>query len=304
MTEQSRFAILDDRGLLAVGGDDRVPFLQGLVSNDMNNVGPARAVYAALLTAQGKYLHDFFVLAHAGALLLDCERARLDDLRKRLSIYKLRSKVTLEDASDNFSVAALFGDDWRDGFGLGEAAGATVAFAGGIVCVDPRLADAGGRAVLPRGTAEAALSKAGLVKATTAEYDRLRLSLGLPDGSRDLVVDKSILLESGFDELNGVDWKKGCYMGQELTARTKYRGLVKKRLVPVVIDGPPPQPGTRVTLAGREAGEMRSAAATEKGGIGLALLRLESLVEADHAGGGLQAGSVRVIPAKARWMAF
>ena len=304
MTEQSRFAILDDRGLLAVGGDDRVPFLQGLVSNDMNNVGPARAVYAALLTAQGKYLHDFFVLAHAGALLLDCERARLDDLRKRLSIYKLRSKVTLEDASDNFSVAALFGDDWRDGFGLGEAAGATVAFAGGIVCVDPRLADAGGRAVLPRGTAEAALSKAGLVKATTAEYDRLRLSLGLPDGSRDLVVDKSILLESGFDELNGVDWKKGCYMGQELTARTKYRGLVKKRLVPVVLDGPPPQPGTQVTLAGREAGEMRSAAATEKGGIGLALLRLESLVEADHAGGGLQAGSVRVIPAKARWMAF
>jgi len=262
MTEQSRFAILDDRGLLAVGGDDRVPFLQGLVSNDMNNVGPARAVYAALLTAQGKYLHDFFVLAHAGALLLDCERARLDDLRKRLSIYKLRSKVTLEDASDNFSVAALFGDDWRDGFGLGEAAGATVAFAGGIVCVDPRLADAGGRAVLPRGTAEAALSKAGLVKATTAEYDRLRLSLGLPDGSRDLVVDKSILLESGFDELNGVDWKKGCYMGQELTARTKYRGLVKKRLVPVVLDGPPPQPGTQVTLAGREAGEMRSAAAT------------------------------------------
>jgi len=162
----------------------------------------------------------------------------------------------------------------------------------------------GGRAVLPRDTAEAVLRKAGLVKATTAEYDRLRLSLGLPDGSRDLVVDKSILLESGFDELNGVDWKKGCYMGQELTARTKYRGLVKKRLVPVVLDGPPPQPGTQVTLAGREAGEMRSAAATEKGGIGLALLRLESLAEADQAEGGLRAGDVRVTPAKARWMAF
>ncbi|MBI1985629.1 MAG: folate-binding protein YgfZ, partial [Rhodospirillales bacterium] len=271
---------------------------------DMKTVGLARAIYAALLTPQGKYLHDFFVLAHDGALLLDCERARLEDLKKRLAIYKLRSRVTLEDVSDNFAVAALFGDNWRDGFGLGDAAGAAVAFAGGVVCVDPRLADAGGRVVLPRGTAEAVLRQAGLEKATAAEYDRLRLSLGLPDGSRDLVVDKSILLESGFDELNGVDWKKGCYIGQELTARTKYRGLVKKRLVPVVLDGPPPQPRTPVMLAGREAGEMRSAAITEKGSIGLALLRLESLAEADRAGGGLQAGGVRVTPEKAPWMAF
>jgi folate-binding protein YgfZ len=127
--------------------------------------------------------------------------------------------------------------------------------------------------------------------------------LGLPDGSRDLVVDKSILLESGFDELNGVDWKKGCYVGQELTARTKYRGLVKKRLVPVALDGPPPPPGTPVTLADREAGELRSAAATEDGAVGLALLRLESLAEADKAGG-MRAGGVRVTPAKAPWMAF
>ncbi|MGH6662058.1 MAG: YgfZ/GcvT domain-containing protein [Rhodospirillales bacterium] len=304
MKGQSRYAILDDRGLLAVGGEDRVQFLQGLVSNDMNNVGPSRTVYAALLTAQGKYLHDFFVLTHNGALLLDCERARLEDLKKRLAIYKLRSRVTLDDVSDNFAVAALFGDNWRDGFGLGDAAGAAATFAGGVVCVDPRLADAGGRAVLPRGTAEAVLRKAGLEKATAADYDRLRLTFGLPDGSRDLVVDKSILLESGFDELNGVDWKKGCYMGQELTARTKYRGLVKKRLVPVVLDGPPPQPGTPVMLAGREAGEMRSATATEKGGIGLALLRLESLAEAGQAEGRLQAAGVGVTPAKAPWMAF
>jgi len=304
MKGQPRFAILDDRGLLAIGGDDRVPFLQGLVSNDVNNVGPARAVYAALLTPQGKYLHDFFVLAHDDALLLDCEQSRLDELRKRLTVYRLRSKVTLDDVSDKFAVAALFGGSWRDGFALGEAAGAATAFAGGVVCVDPRLADAGGRAVLPRATAEAALTEAGFVNSTAADYDRLRLRLGLPDGSRDLVVDKAILLESGFDELNGVDWKKGCYVGQELTARTKYRGLVKKRLVTVVLDGPPPQPGTPVMLAGREAGELRSAAATEKGGIGLALMRLESLAEAAQAGGGLQAGGVRVTPTKAPWMAF
>ncbi len=304
MTGRSRFAILDDRGLLRVAGEDSVQFLQGLVSNDIRNVGPARAIYAALLTPQGKYLHDFFVLVVDGVLLLDCERARLDDLKKRLSMYKLRSKVTIEDVSDGYAVAALFGPDWRVGFGAGEAAGAAVPVGAGVVLVDPRLAEAGGRAVLPRGDAEAVLVEAGLTKATAADYDRLRRRLGLPDGSRDLVVDRSILLESGFDELNGVDWKKGCYMGQELTARTKYRGLVKKRLVPVVLDGPPPQPGTPVTLAGREAGELRSAATTENGGIGLALLRLESLAEAEKAGGAMQADGVRVTPAKAPWMAF
>jgi len=304
MAGRSQFAILDNRGLLRVAGEDSVQFLQGLVSNDIRNAGPARAIYAALLTPQGKYLHDFFVLGLDGALLLDCERVRLDDLKKRLSMYKLRSKVTIEDVSDGYTVAALFGPDWRVGFGAGEAAGAAAPVGAGVVFVDPRLAEAGGRAVLPRGNAEAALVEAGLTKATAADYDRLRLRLGLPDGSRDLVVDKSILLESGFDELNGVDWKKGCYMGQELTARTKYRGLVKKRLVPVVLDGPPPEPGTPVTLAGREAGELRSAAATENGGIGLALLRLDSLAEAAKAGGAMRAGGVSITPAKAPWMAF
>ncbi len=304
MSGKSRYAVLDDRGVLAVGGDDRVAFLQGLISNDVRNVGPERAVYAALLTPQGKYLHDFFVVAHGGALLLDCERARLDDLKRRLGVYKLRSKVTLEDASERYSVAALFGLDWRDGLGVGDTAGAAAAFAGGVVCVDPRLADVGGRALLPAGDAGAALAKAGFGKADKADYDRLRLKLGLPDGSRDLVVDKSILLESGFDELNGVDWKKGCYMGQELTARTKYRGLVKKRLVPVVLDGAPPAPGTPVMLAGREAGELRSAAVTDGGAIGLALLRLDSLADAGKAGGGMTAGDVPVTPAKAPWMAF
>ena len=304
MSEPRRYAVLEDRGILAVGGEDRVQFLQGLISNDVTKAGPGRALYAAFLTPQGKYLHDFFVFDRAGEFLLDCERSRLADLTKRFSIYKLRAKVTIADRSDAFQVVALFGTDWRKGLGLGAGAGQAAAFAGGVVAVDPRLADAGGRAVLPRGTAEAVLRKVGLEKATAAEYDRLRLSLGLPDGSRDLVVDKSILLESGFDELNGVDWKKGCYMGQELTARTKYRGLVKKRLVPVVLDGPPPQPGTPVMLAGREAGEMRSATATEKGGIGLALLRLDSLAEAAQAEGGLQAAGVGVTPAKAPWMAF
>ena len=103
------------------------------------------------------------------------------------------------------------------------------------------------------------LVAAGVAEGDFAAYDRHRLALGVPDGSRDLVPEKSILLELGFDELNGVDWQKGCYVGQELTARTKYRGLIKKRLFPVRIDGPTPQPGAIIMLDGKEAGEMRSA---------------------------------------------
>ena len=130
---------------------------------------------------------------------------------------------------------------------------------GGVLLVDPRLGELGGRAILPREALRPALAAFGLAEADFADYDRHRLALGIPDGSRDLLPDKSILLEAGFDELNGVDWQKGCYVGQELTARTKYRGLIKKRLLPVRIDGPAPAPGTIVTLDGKDAGEMRSA---------------------------------------------
>ena len=121
----------------------------------------------------------------------------------------------------------------------------------------------------------------------------MRLELGVPDGSRDLVLDKSILLESGFEELHGVDWEKGCYIGQELTARTKYRGLIKKRLFPVRIDGPAPEAGTIVTLDGQEAGEMRSS----RDGTGLALLRLEAVGK-----NRLMAGDACIVPTMPAWM--
>src|SRR5439155_25745083 len=127
-----------------------------------------------------------------------------------------------------------------------------------------------------------------------AAYDRHRLTLGIPDGSRDLVPDKSILLEAGFDELNGVDWQKGCYVGQELTARTKYRGLIKKRLFPVHIEGPAPPPGTMVTAEGRDAGEIRSS----RDGEGLALLRLEAV----DSGRALVADAATLVPIRPDWM--
>ena len=296
MTDAS-YGLLPDRGLIAVEGDDARAYLQGLISNDVNRVGPERAIYAAFLTPQGKYLFDFFVVERGAQLLLDCEAARLPDFLRRLKMYRLRSRVELSDQTEGSAVAALFGPGAVAAVGLAEDAGRARPFAAGVAYVDPRLAAAGARAVLPRAEAEAALAATGLARAEAADYDRFRLGLGLADGSRDLVVEKSTLLESGFDELNGIDWDKGCYMGQELTARTRYRGLVKKRLVAVDVDGPLPQPGTPIRLDEREVGEMRSG----RDGLGLALMRVEAMQRGLAAGAPFTAGQARLTPRKPGW---
>ena len=296
---EPRFTILESRAVLDVAGEDRVAFLQGLVSTDVATVSETKAIHTAFLTAQGKYLHDFFIAALGERFLLDCEAARAEDLKKRLSMYRLRSKVTIE-ARDDLAVAAAFGDGAAKALGLDGDAGAARALGDGVAFVDPRLAAAGARAILPGDTANAVLGAAGLAAGSVADYDRERLTLGLPDGSRDLVPEKSILLENGFDELNGVDWDKGCFLGQELTARTHYRGLVKKRLMPVEIDGPLPAPGTLVMLGEKEAGEMRSGT----DGCGLALLRLDAVEKAAKSDDALTAGEARLTPKKPNWAAF
>lgn len=282
----AKFAMLEDRGVLAIGGPERASFLQGLISNDTTKISGERAIYAALLTAQGKYLHDFLLVEIGETIWLDGEAARLADLKRRLTIYRLRAKVTIDERPD-LAVAAVYGGDAPGEPGAAETLG------NGVVFVDPRLATLGARAILPRAQISRALRDRGAAPGDFAEYDRLRLGLGVPDGSRDLVLDKSILLESGFDELHGVDWDKGCYIGQELTARTKYRGLIKKRLFPVQIDGPASEPGAIITLDGREAGEMRSS----RDATGLALLRLEAVGK-----DGLTAGDARIVPMTPAWM--
>lgn len=293
------YILPDSRGVLAVAGPDARDFLQGLVSNDMRRVAEDRTLYAALLTAQGRYLHDFFVSAVGDSLYLDCESARRDDLKRRLSLYKLRAKVSIADATEGFAVALIYGEAALARLNLAEEPGHARPFGDGVVYVDPRLPALGARALLPRATAVESLAAAGLAPGDAAGYDRLRLSLGIPDGSRDLPVEKAILLENGFDELHGIDWNKGCYIGQELTARTKYRGLVRKRLMPVDIVGPTPEPGTPLLLDGKEAGEMRGAA----DGRGLAMIRLEYLEKMGD-GGGLTAGEAKVIPRRPDWAAF
>ncbi|HEV2303613.1 MAG TPA: folate-binding protein [Stellaceae bacterium] len=287
------FVLLDGRAVLVVSGPDRRAFLQGLVSNDVEKLGPKRALYAALLTAQGKYLFDFFMVEAGEAIWLEAEAARLSDLKRRLSTYRLRAKVAL-DEMPQLAVAAVLGSGAPAALGLPPAPGAAREFGGGTIYVDPRLSQLGARAILPREGARASLAGMGLAEADFALYERLRLALGVADGGRDLVVDKSILLEAGFDELHGVDWQKGCYVGQELTARTKYRGLVKRRLVPVAITGAAPPPGALVTLEGREVGEMRS----NHEGKGLALLR----IEAAHDGRPLECGEARLLPSVPDWM--
>ena len=292
-----RFYLLPEgRGVLAIAGEDKVSFLQGLVSNDVTKAGPTQALYSAFLTAQGRYLHDFFLAEAGGSFYLDCEAARREDLKRRLSLYKLRSKVTIADATPSHAVALLYGGDALARLGLGAQSGAAKPFAGGVAYVDPRLPALGARALLPREGAAAALETAGFVASDATAYDKLRLSLGVPDGSRDLPVEKAILLENGFDELHAIDWDKGCYLGQELTARTRYRGLVRKRLLPVTIEGPTPAPGTPVMLGDKEAGEMRSAI----DGIGLALLRLEYLE--DISPPTLRAGEAKLTARKPDWV--
>lgn len=287
------YCIAEDRALARVTGPDARSFLQGIVSNDVDKVAPERAIWAAFLTPQGKYLHDFFVVELAGDLLLDCEAARRDDLITRLSRYRLRSKVTVA-AEDEFKVVLAWGEDAAAALDLVAEAGRAGPLDGGVAFVDPRLAAAGARLILSAATAEETVRSRGLDAAPYGAWDRLRLGLGLPDGSRDLAVDKTILLEAGFHELSGLDWDKGCYMGQELTARTYYRGLLKRRLFPVEIEGGA-APGAPVMQGGKEVGELRSVA----DGRAIALLRLDA-VEKD--GEPMTAGDATVRAWMPAWM--
>jgi tRNA-modifying protein YgfZ len=286
------YAALENRGVLAVGGDDRVGFLQGLLTNDVRRVGPAQTLYALLLTPQGKFLHDLFVADGGDALWLDGEAERLGDLQRRLAIYRLRAKVTLTDRRDALCVFAVFGADAAARLGLGGERGAAGVFGGGLACVDPRAAELGGRVILPREGAEAALAAAGIAAGAPEDYDRLRLSLGVPDGSRDLAVEKALPIESNLDSFHAISFDKGCYVGQELTARTRYRAPIRKRLMPVTVDGPMPEPGTPVLLGETEAGRLFSG----RDGVALALLRLEALERARNEALALTAASAVVVP--------
>jgi len=248
-------ALLDDRAVLRLRGPDARGYLQALVSADLDRLAPGVPVYATLLTPQGRFLFDMIVIQDGASILLDTAAARAGELIRKLLLHRLRAVVEIEDESDRWAVVAA-----------AELAAVPLAEAS-LRVPDPRLAALGVRALLPR----AALPSPGTL-ADAAAYDRWRLALGVPVAPVDLVPERSLLLESDVEELNGIDFGKGCYVGQELTARMKYRGLLKKRLVPVRVDGALPPPGTILTRGGAEAGEMRSG----RDRAGIALLRLDA----------------------------
>jgi folate-binding protein YgfZ len=249
-----------DRAVLRVSGPDTRDFLQGIVSNDVRRLD-AGPVYAALLSPQGKYLFDFLLVPDGDAVLIDVKADRAAALAARLGMYKLRAKVTIAPTD------------------LAVVIGTGVPPAGAVA--DPRHPDLGWR-----GYGDPAALLEGLAPLDAAEQEARRIGLGVPESGVELVPDDSYILEMGFERLNGVDFRKGCYVGQEVTARMKHKTELRKGLVRVRIDGEAPPPGTEIRAGERAAGTLHSSA----GGIGLAFLRL------DRALGELVAGTARVTP--------
>ena len=238
------YASLKNRGLIHIEGEDRLEFLQGLISQDVTKLAEAKIMYGCLLTPQGKFLHDFFIHHGDGFIMLDCEGGeRADDLYERLNKYRLRSDVFLS-VEHSASVYAVFNAD--------------------IGLPDPRHFKMGNRSFE---------KPDNMLEESFDEWDQQRIILGIPDGSRDMEVERSTLLECNIDKFNGVDWDKGCYMGQELTARMHYRNLGKKHLQTLKFDGSPPAPFDDLTIEDKIIGNMRSSC----GNIGLAVIKDEEL---------------------------
>ena len=252
-------ALLNDRSVIALSGVEARGFLQGLITNDMERLAPGQAVYAALLTPQGKILFDFFVIEEvADRFLIDCAQARAADLVKRLTLYRLRAKLDIAFRPD-LAVAAL----WNG------AAVAPTLPPNGMAFADPRLPSLGARVVAPRPFLETHYPEGG------DAYRVHCLTLGVPD-SVDLPPDTVFPLDAGFEELNGVSFRKGCYVGQEVTARMKHRSSARRRFLIAETAAPVPPAGTPITAEGRELGMIASGL----GGTALALTRLDRLAEA------------------------
>ncbi|MCS6778868.1 MAG: folate-binding protein [Geminicoccaceae bacterium] len=284
---------LEGRAVLEVDGADARSFLQGLVTNDVRKLAADRALWAALLTPQGRCLFEFAMVADGARILLEAERARCEELARRLAFYRLRAAVEIADRSTAWTVVALPDPAAAERFELPLERGACRALEDAILFVDPRLAAMGVRGLVRREALDRFLARHGLVLGEPAAYERHRLELGVPEGAIDLPPQKALPLEADLDALDAISFDKGCFVGQELTARMEHRGLVKKRLVPVRVTGPLPPPGTPVRQGEREVGEVRSGL----DGRALALVRLEAL-----GGGPLTADGATLEPVLPAWL--
>jgi folate-binding protein YgfZ len=273
-------SLLADRGIVKISGAEALGFLHRLVTNSLDDLKPGAARYAALLSGQGKLLYDFFVVALAegpeAGCLLDCPRGQIPDLVKKLNLHKLRVPVTIEDLSASLAVAAVWGEPVPADFS-------------GLVFTDPRAEGLGLRLIAPRDS---------LAFATTPQeaYEAHRTALGVPKGGVDFPYGDAFVHDADLDWLNGVDFAKGCYPGQEVVARVHFRKSARKRILKVRFDGPPPAPGSDVMMGDINIGHIGSVAGAE----GLAMLRLDRVEDARLAGTPLIAGAAALDVAPVR----
>ncbi|MGH6866906.1 MAG: YgfZ/GcvT domain-containing protein [Methyloceanibacter sp.] len=275
--------LLADRGALRITGAEARKFLQGVITNDINKLRDRTAIHTGLLSPQGKVLYDFFVIAADDGLLIDVARAEASELAKRLGFYRLRARAEISE-EPSFTVGAVWGGEPQIPEGV-------------ILYADPRLPELGFRILLPPG---ADMTSLGCSVAPEADYHIKRIALGVPDGGRDYAYGDVFPHEALFDQLNGVDFEKGCFVGQEVVSRMQHRGTARKRVVPVEGNGPLPAPGTGVEAGGRPLGALGSVS----GASGLALLRLDRAGDAIARGTPLKAGDVTLTlrrPAFARF---
>jgi len=273
-------AFLPDRGVVKVTGEDARNFLNGLVTTDVTELGPAQGRFGALLTPQGKIVVDFLITeapgGHGGGFLFDCPRALAKTLTDKLTFYKLRAKIAVENLSDSLGVIAAWEGD--------PAVTPDLAFA------DPRDQALGWRILAPQELAAkvAALIGADLVDASA--YEAHRIACGAPRGGLDFTYGAAFPHETNMDRLHGVDFDKGCYVGQEVVSRMQHRGSARTRTVKVLLDGPSPEPGATILAGDKAVGTMGSTA----GEMGLALIRTDRVADALSAGLALTAGGLGI----------
>jgi tRNA-modifying protein YgfZ len=283
-------ALLADRGVVKVAGDDARTFLHGLVSADILKLVPGIARFCALLTPQGKIIADFIVVEapaqDGGGFFLDVGRALAKPLLDRLNLYKLRSRAIAEDLSDVLGILAAWNGDAATSIGLSYA--------------DPRLPALGLRAMLPPHRAADAAAALDAEFVDASQYEAHRIALGIPQGGVDFSYSDAFPHEADMDQLGGVDFAKGCYVGQEVVSRMEHRGIARTRALPIRYTGAAPAAGVAVMAGERQVGTMGSAAA----GRGLALLRLDRVADALSRGEQLLAGGVQIEPIKPGWARF
>jgi folate-binding protein YgfZ len=276
----SGFVVFDRRGVVAVGGADARKFLNDLITAEIGRTSDGNAVYGGLLTPQGKILIDFVVFPDGERFLFDLPRTLVADFVKRLAFYRLRAKVEIADLSAERSVIASWG---------GERPALE-----GLIAVDPRLAALGYRGIVAKGTP----APAGQAVSSEGNYDAHRITLGVPEGGIDFAFGDAFPHDADMDQLGGVDFDKGCYVGQEVVSRMQHRGTARRRIV--MAAGRGLTPGTEIKAGDRPLGSLASAT----DGVGLALIRLDRAKEAIDAGDAILAGNVPVKLTLPPWARF